>query len=335
MLKKSLKILTSTLILLLIMTPSVFALDEVVLGGDTVGINLNYDGILITGSYEFDVNGTTIDPDSNNQLKSGDLILEVNNQRVRSISEFYQCLTLKKERINQYPITIKRGNQLIETNLNVYYLPDEDVYKTGYYVKEKISGVGTVTFYDPIHGVYGALGHEIFDSDQQNIASFSSGFISRSLVTSIKKSVPGNPGEKISSIQNAKIGSISKNNEFGLYGKIIDMPTDHPVVAIASQDEIHLGKALIYTVVNQDRIETFEIDITRINYQSSSDIKGLEFVIHDPRLLQLTGGIIQGMSGSPIVQDGKIIGAITHMITSDPTRGYGIFIEWMIEESLN
>lgn len=335
MMNKSIKILTSILFLFLILTQSVLALDEVVLGGDTVGINLNYDGILITGSYEFNVNGTTIDPDSKSSLQAGDLIIEVNNQRVRTISEFYQLLTLKKEEVNQYPIVVRRKDQLIETFLNVYYLAEEDVYKTGYYVKEKISGVGTVTFYDPNHGVYGALGHEIFDNDKQDIASFSSGFISNALVTSIKKSVPGNPGEKISSIQSNKIGTILKNNTFGLYGNIISMPNNHQLVPVASQDEIHLGKAIIYTTLYQDQIETFEIEITKVNHQLAADIKGLEFTIHDSRLLQMTGGIIQGMSGSPIVQDGKIIGAITHMVTSDPTRGYGIFIEWMIEESLN
>lgn len=335
MLKKSIKILTSILILILAMTSNVYALDEVVLGGDTVGINLNYDGILITGSYEFEANGSTIDPDSNNQLKAGDLILEIDHKRIRSISEFYQLLTLKKEKVNQYPVVIKRGNQFLETFLNVYYISEEDVYKTGYYVKEKISGVGTVTFYDPVHGVYGALGHEIFDNDSQGIAAFSSGFISTALVTSIKKSVPGNPGEKISTIQSGKIGTINKNNQFGLYGKIINLPNNHKTIEVASQDEIHLGKATIYTTLYQDQIESFEIDIIKINHQSSAAIKGLEFVIHDSRLLQMTGGIIQGMSGSPIVQDGKIIGAVTHMITSDPSRGYGIFIEWMIEESLN
>lgn len=335
MLKKSIKILTSVLFFFFLMPLNIHALNEVVLGGDTVGINLSYDGILITGSYTFEVNGSTIDPRSNNQLQAGDLILEVNDQRVTNISQFYKMLTLKQEKVNEYPILIKRNDQTIKTKLNVYYLANEDVYKTGYYVKEKISGVGTVTFYDPIHGVYGALGHEIFDSDKKELATFSSGFISKAFVTSIKKSVPGNPGEKISSVQNNKIGTIEKNNKFGLYGKIIEMPNNHQTIAVASQDEIHLGSATILTTLQQDKIESFQIEITKINHQDSPDIKGLEFVIHDSRLLQMSGGIIQGMSGSPIIQDGKIIGAVTHMITSDPTRGYGIFIEWMIQESLN
>ena len=209
-----------------------------------------------------------------------------------------------------------------------------NTYKSGLYVKDKIVGVGTLTYYNPSNQTYGALGHEIMDTDLKRIAEIHDGSMYPSSVTSITKAQESIAGEKHATIDFSKeIGDIVKNTNIGIYGHYYDQSSQNLKMEWANKEEIQEGPATIYTVIDGSTIESFDITITKVNAQQQQSVKGIEFEIVDKNLLSKTNGIIQGMSGSPIIQNNKIIGAVTHVITSKPSNGYGVFIEWMLQES--
>lgn len=209
-------------------------------------------------------------------------------------------------------------------------------FKSGLYVKDKIVGVGTLTYYDPSNNTYGALGHEIMDSDLKQIAEVPSGSLYPANVISITKAQDNIPGEKHAEIDfSSAFANVLANTNIGIYGHYDSMLRNVEALPWAKHDEVHTGKAVMYTVLQGNTIEPFTINITKVHRQNTSDVKGIEFMIADERLASASNGIVQGMSGSPIVQDGKIIGAVTHVITSHPSNGYGVFVEWMLEKSRN
>lgn len=296
---------------------------EVILGGNTIGIDIKSEGIMIIGFYK--VNGNYLKSD----LQEGDIILKVGNTTVTTITELTQAIeeNLNNDTVN---ITYKRKNKEYTTNLELERV--SGIYKTGLYVKDSIVGIGTLTFIDPSTNTYGALGHEITESNTSKIVEVKAGTIFKNSITSIDVSTDGSPGSK-----NAKFyytttyGDIVKNTKYGIYGNYNANYSENNLIEIATPDEVKIGKATIYTVLDQETIEEFEIEITKIN--ENSDIKNISFEIKDQKLLERTGGIVQGMSGSPIVQNGKLIGAVTHVITDNVKTGYGIFITTMLEES--
>lgn len=326
------KILSFLLCILLLEPVLVFANDELILGGDSIGIQLDYDGVMVSGTYAFTIKGTTYDPSS--EIESGDIIQKVNGVKVQTINELYVQLGMFQENINAITIRILRNNETMDITLSTVYDESDTSYKSGLYVKDKIVGIGTMTYYDPQSQTYGALGHEIYDMDTKQIAQFHHGSIYPADVTSIQKAQQNVPGEKHAQIDfQSKMGNVRTNRDIGIYGTYDVLPESMERMPWAKQSEIKLGQAFLYTVLDHDTIVPYEIAITKLNTQQSSAVKGIEYVVVDERLKQLTNGIIQGMSGSPIVQDGKIIGAITHVITSNPMNGYGVYIEWMLETS--
>lgn len=329
------KKLCALLLCLALLEPiALSASDDLILGGDSIGIQIDYDGVMVSGTYLYRVQD--IDYDPSNQIQAGDIIVAINNERIHTIEDLYKQLGKFQEDVNQIPITILRNQEKINTTLTTVYDNSNASYKSGLYVKDKIVGVGTMTYYDPQYKTYGALGHEIYDVDIKQIANIHTGSIFPADVTSIQKAQNNVPGEKHAQIDyNTKLGNVALNSEIGIYGHYDKLPTTITNLPWAKQSEIKVGTATIYTVLDHDTIEAYEIKITKLNNQSSSNVKGIEFVVSDERLRQLTNGIIQGMSGSPIVQDGKIIGAVTHVITSNPMNGYGVYIEWMLEKSRN
>ena len=223
-----------------------------------------------------------------------------------------------------------RNNKKINRNLLV--INNNGNWKTGLMIKDHILGIGTVTYYDSVRNTYAALGHEISDSSTGQIIKIEGGNIYGSNVTGVTRSENGKPGEKIATInKDDNLGSIIDNTKYGIYGETIGIPNDGIYIETAKIDEVKLGKAEIWTVLKGDIKKKYEIEITNIKKQDKKDIKGLTFKIVDKELLNNTNGVVQGMSGSPIVQNGKLIGAITHVIVSDVTTGYGIHIDWMIE----
>lgn len=290
-----------------------------VLGGENLGISIQNNGILIVGFY---------DCSTKSNLQIGDVITSINDQEISSINEMLKIINTDGDTLN-LKIGYKRNNQSLETNL--FLKKDSSgVFKTGLYVKDSITGIGTLTFIDPNTNKYGALGHSITDSKTNIKFEIKNGKIFKSDVLSIDKSEDFKTGEK-----NAKFyfdtvyGTIEKNEETGIYGTYSDDYNSNDLVEVGSIDDIKLGSAYIKTTLKGDKVEKFNIEI--ISVDKTSDTKNILFKVVDKNLLKETGGIVKGMSGSPIVQDNKIIGAITHTVISDNTKGYGISIVKMLE----
>lgn len=292
---------------------------EVILGGKTIGIDIKNNGVMIIGFYN----------NQANDLKEGDIILKVGDTSIYTINELTKAIE-DNMRNNEVNLTIKRDDKEMNTTLKL--TEENGMYKTGLYVKDSITGIGTLTFIDPESNIYGALGHEIDEANTSKIIEVKTGSIFKNNITNITKSSDGAPGSKNAKFYYSKVyGDIDKNTKYGIYGKYSDSYNTDNLIEVANKDEIKIGKAEIYTVVDQEKVEKFEIYITKIN--ETSDIKNLTFEITDKDLIKKTGGIVQGMSGSPIVQNGKLIGAVTHVITDNVKTGYGLFITTMLEES--
>ena len=325
MLKKFQKL---TLILLLIIPFNIFAYSsKIIVGGDTVGIKLNTEGILIVGSY--DIDGHNILSEAG--LKNGDIISQVNNKKVNKVEELVNII--KTCNCNNLYINYKRGKEIKRANLPLY--KSGNSMKTGLYVKDSISGIGTLTFIDPSTKLFGVLGHEIIDTTTGEIIDIDSGTIFDSKVTGITKSERGIPGEKNAILYNEKVeGNILENTNKGLFGKYTSEIDASKLYKVASIKDIKVGDAKILTVLDGTEVGQFSIKILKVS-ETSDKLKNIEFEVTDKKLLEKSNGIVQGMSGSPIIQDDFIVGAVTHVIVEDPHKGYGILITNMLEEAEN
>lgn len=297
--------------------------NQVILGGENIGIHLNTNGILIIGFY--DVNGMSLR--SNPKLMIGDEIIKVGNTNVSTIDELTSAI--EKEIEDQtVDLTIKRNQSLLNINMELTQI--DGVYKTGLYVKDNITGIGTLTYIDPETKIYGALGHEIIESKSQKMVEVKTGSIFESSVTSIIKSTNGVAGEKNANFKyDNKYGTIKENTVNGIFGSW-EKDVNASKIEVAKPEEIKIGPAKIVTVISGNEKKEFDIKITSI--QDYNDTKNMTFEITDEQLLSKTGGIVQGMSGSPIIQNGKIIGAVTHVVIDNPKTGYAIFITTMLEK---
>lgn len=298
--------------------------NEVILGGKTIGIDIKAEGIMVIGFYK--VEGSL----PKTSLKEGDIILKIGNEEVNSINELTKAIENNMDDKNTVEITYKRDKNEKTTTLKL--VKQDGMYKTGLYVKDSITGIGTLTFIDPESNIYGALGHEITESNTSKIIEVRTGTIFKNSISSITESIDGKPGSKNAKFYYSKnYGDITKNTKYGIYGTYKDDYNNLEKISIANKDEVKIGKAEIYTVIDGENIEKFDIEITKIN--ENSDIKNITFDIIDEKLINSTGGVVQGMSGSPIVQNGKLVGAVTHVITDNVKSGYGLFIITMLEES--
>ena len=312
-----------TILLIMLFPLNVLAYsDYIIPGGNNIGIEVKNEGILIIGFYKINNKYNT------NDLHIGDVIKKINNDEVYTVDDLVKSIE-KNVKDNKVKITIDRKDK--EEVIDFKLVKIDDTYKTGLYVKDSVSGIGTLTYIDPTTNIYGALGHEIIESNSMKSVEVRSGTIFESIVTSIDRSSIGNAGTKNAKFYSNNIyGNINKNTVSGIYGKYTDELPNIETLEVGKSDELKLGKAIIKTVLEKDKIEEFEIEITKI--VNTSEIKNIFFEITDKRLLDKTGGIVQGMSGSPIIQDNKIFGAVTHVVVNNPTTGYGIFITTMLEE---
>ena len=317
--------------LLLVFTPAAISAKELILGGQNIGVELNVNGLLVSGTYKFMVGDRMYTP-SEDGIRKGDLIVAANGVVIDSVDDLMSVLSCNDGVESAVKLTILRDYSTFDVDVLVGRKNVGDKWKTGLFVKEKVLGVGTVTFYDMSNNTYGALGHRMGSIDGNN--KFYGGKIYESEVKGIKKSKNGDPGEKIAIIDEDKyIGSVDINNEYGIYGIIEDDVSSYLVMESASRDEVKTGKAYIYTVIDGDELEKFEIEIVKLKKQNSIDTKGITFKVIDKKLLSKTNGIVAGMSGSPIVQDGKIVGAVTHVLIDKVNYWYGIYIDFMLEQS--
>ena len=296
--------------------------DKIILGGENIGIKIQNKGIIIIGFYKLN------NQDNNNELKVGDIIKRVNNKEVSTIKELITEIE-NNVRDNKVNISYLRNNKEYDTILNL--IKENNTYKTGLYVKDTIKGIGTMTYIDPETKIYGSLGHEIIESNSNAKIEVKDGYIFESSIIDIDKSYDGKPGEKNAKFNSNNIfGTINKNTVYGIFGKYNNYMDSSKLIDVGSKNDIQLGSAYIYTVLKDNNIEKFEINITNINENSKT--KNIHFEIIDKKLLEETGGIVQGMSGSPIVQNNKIIGVVTHVIIDKVNTGYGLFITTMLEE---
>ena len=314
-------------------SPITILAKDVVIGGQNIGIELRSNGLLISGTYDVKENEKNYNPKSDSDIRKGDLIVRVGEDSISSLNDLVTILKEKYSNEKSARITIIRdGKEYVKT---LKLIKDEyGNIKTGLFIKERLLGIGTVTYYDPENGTYGALGHEMNDASYSPSIDLSFGTIYSSDVTLIRKSKNGNPGEKIASINEDEVlGEVIKNNEYGIYGKYTVNVDDLVSLEVGEREDVKLGNAQIWTVIHGDKVEKFDIEIVSLKDQDKQSVKGISFKIVDKRLLNITNGIVAGMSGSPIIQDNKIIGAVTHVLVDKVDYGYGIFIEWMLEES--
>ncbi len=311
---------------------------KVIPGGQSIGVKLNTIGVLVVGHHQIDALDGKSSPGEIAGIKIGDIITEINGKKIEKMSDVAPFVQEAGSKSTPLKIMLNRENEKISTELTPKKDKAEGSYKLGLYIRDSAAGIGTMTFYHPESRKYGALGHVISDMDTKKAIVVDDGQIVRSTVTSIEKGSHGNPGEKLARFSPDKevIGNIVKNSPFGIFGKlnqdikngILDKP-----MPIALSHQVKEGPAQILTVVDNDEVNLFDIEIVSTIPQKFPATKGMVIKVTDPKLLAKTGGIVQGMSGSPIIQNDKVIGAVTHVFVNDPTSGYGVHIEWMLHEA--
>lgn len=296
--------------------------NKVILGGQNIGITINSKGVLVVGFYKVN---NVYNP---SHLLAGDYIIKVGVEEVNSIKELVQKVD-KLAKDNKVDITFIRDDKEYTTTLNLEN--NNGSYKTGVYVKDSMLGNGTLTYIDPETKIYGALGHYIIDSSSNEAFAIKDGKIFKSIITSITKSSNGNPGSiNTKFFKDTIYGDINKNSEAGIFGKFTSDIDNDNLIEIAEASEIKTGPALIVTSLANNEKKEYEINILRV--EKNNKIKNIYFEITDEDLIKQAGGVVQGMSGSPIIQNNKLIGAVTHVTIDNVKYGYGISIINMLEE---
>ena len=308
-------------------------------GGQPIGVKLNTKGVLVVALSDIEgVNGKTPSPAANAGVQIGDSILKINDVEINHAEDVTRLLNEEKRSDITLKVQRKNDNNLFNIKVNPTLDSTDGKQKIGLWVRDSTAGVGTLTFYHEKSKKFAALGHPITDADTGTILSVNNGVIVSSNIVSIKKGTKGNPGElRGLFIEENKIkGQIIKNTQCGVFGNgtksLINNKFNKPM-NIALRNEIKVGKAEILTTINNSEPELFDIEIQKLLPQSTAGSKSMVIRITDPRLLEKTGGIVQGMSGSPIIQNNKIIGAVTHVLINKPDTGYGIYIEWMLKDA--
>lgn len=307
-------------------------------GGQSIGVKLNTLGVLVVGHHQVDTVEGKQSPGEIAGIQVGDIITKINGETIEQMSDVAPFVQNAGKTGAPLDVVITRDKKTIETKLVPLKDKQDSTFRIGLYIRDSAAGIGTMTFYDPITMKYGALGHVISDMDTKKPIVVQDGQIVRSTVTSIEKGSNGVPGEKLARFSNdrSSIGDITRNSTFGIFGTLhqdIQNGIMDKALPIALSHEVKEGPAKILTVVNEDKVEEFDVEVISSIPQKFPATKGMVIKITDPVLLEKTGGIVQGMSGSPIIQNGKVIGAVTHVFVNDPTSGYGVHIEWMLNEA--
>ncbi len=305
-------------------------------GGSLVGIKIYTEGLLVVDVQDVDTINGFVNPGQQSGIKKGDIITHVNDEIVRSVSDFSQRVTICDGK--DLSIAVKRDNNTLYYSLTPAFSESEGKYRCGLWLKDSTAGIGTLTFTDPDTEMFASLGHAIYDSDTKTVLSVSDGDILRASINGCEKGNKGETGQIKGTFSTDDFGDILENNEFGVYGVYDDKKiNNNSLFPVAGQSEIKTGDAQIISTVSDSGTKVYDIEIEKINYTSDKQSRSMIIKVTDDELIEETGGIIQGMSGSPIIQNGMLVGAVTHVFLNDPTRGYGIFAETMIDtaESIN
>ncbi|HFE9684650.1 SpoIVB peptidase [Clostridium perfringens] len=309
---------------------------ELYAGGNSVGVRVSTDGVLAVGYSDLTKGNVEIaSPAQNGGIQIGDRLISVNGNKIKNSKDLSKKINESKS--ENVEILLERNGEEITKNIKLSKNQDGD-YKIGLWVRDSTAGVGTLTFYDKESGKYGAIGHPITDSETEKILSIKNGDLLNSSIISIKKGVKGNPGELrgIFSSDKKPIGNVTGNTQCGIFGSMNTenlKNINNKTYKVGWRDEIQPGPAQIITTIDEEGPKLYDIEIVKLTKQESISTKSMVIKITDERLLEKTGGVVQGMSGSPIIQNDKIIGAVTHVLVNKPEIGYGIYIEWMLKDA--
>ena len=299
--------------------------------GNTIGLKLYTEGVLVVGMSE--IEGEK--PYENTGIKEGDRIIKIDKQKISNTDDLVQ--TVNSSQGKEVQVTYIKDDTNEERTTNI--LPaktKENEYKLGLWVRDAAAGVGTLTFYEPSTQMFAALGHGITDIDTGDIVTIANGELVNSNIVSITKGEKGNPGEIRGSIEGeAKLGDISKNTSFGIFGRITNksnLRINENEMEVLARNEIKQGKAQIICELEEGKKKNYEIQIQKIYTANNTNNKSMLIKVTDKELIEKTGGIVQGMSGSPIIQNGKFVGAVTHVLVNDPTTGYAVFADMMLKQ---
>jgi stage IV sporulation protein B len=307
-------------------------------GGQSIGVKLQTAGVLVVGHHLVDTGKEKYSPGERSGVHVGDMIIKMNDLFVNDMNDVKKMVNESGQKNEPIQLLVVRGKEKLSLQMNPARDVKDHEYRMGLYIRDSAAGVGTLTFYEPNSGTYGALGHMISDVDTGQAIVVGDGQIVQASVTSIEKGESGNPGEKLARFYNESevLGNITKNTPFGIFGRMKKLPKRgfyQEPIPIALAEQVREGPAKILTVVDGQKVEEFSIEIVNVVKQHFPATKGMIIKVTDKRLLEKTGGIVQGMSGSPIIQNGKMVGAVTHVFVNDPTSGYGCFIEWMLQDA--
>ncbi|MBU9712192.1 SpoIVB peptidase [Evansella tamaricis] len=311
---------------------------KVIPGGQSIGVRVQTDGVLVVGHHLVDTSDGSVSPGEVAGIDVGDMITKMNGVKIEEMTDINPVVQESGETNKPIKVEVKRDGEFYEKELLPVKGKGDQSFRLGLYIRDSAAGVGTLTFYEPGSKKYGALGHVISDMDTRKPIEVDTGEIVSSKVTSIEKGMTGEPGEKLARFSNDRkvLGDITKNSSFGIFGTLHDHLENNEGIKpmeVGLSHQVEEGPAQILTVVEGDEVKRFDIEIISSTEQKFPATKGMVIKVTDDDLIEATGGIVQGMSGSPIIQNDRIIGAVTHVFVNDPTSGYGCHIEWMLQEA--
>lgn len=323
-------------------TVSIKRVDEVYItpGGTTVGILIHTEGVLVVGLGAVETQLGAVGPAASAGVKAGDLITAVNGAAVLNADQLTSaCAKACDASDGKLTLTLVRDGETKQVSVSAAAEKTSGAYRLGLWVRDSTAGVGTLSFCDADTGLYAALGHPVSDVDTLSLLPVREGRILSSVIAEVKKGEQGSPGELIGLFAyNAEpLGNVKRNTEFGIFGEI-RYPYENALtgdIPLGFCEEAHMGYAQLLATVDESGVRAFDCEILRVNAQSEPAVKSMIVRVTDEELLERTGGIVQGMSGCPVIQDGKLIGVVTHVFVNDPTRGYCVYAAWMYEEMLN
>lgn len=296
--------------------------------GTPFGVKMFTDGIVVVGLLDFESEKGSCNPAKESGIKKGDVIIEADNVSMKNSEMMAE--SIEKSKGNPLKLKIKRENETIEKTLRALKSSDDDTYKAGMWIRDSTAGIGTLTFCNPKNNTFSGLGHGICDVDTGEIVPLSHGEIIEASICSVIKGAKGFPGElKGYFTDSTPIGKIKENSHIGIFGNINKIKNEAEPIPIAAKHEVKRGAAKILTTIDGNEPNYYDISIESIDYDENNPTKNIMICIKDKELIEKTGGIVQGMSGSPIVQNNKLVGAITHVFVNNPKKGYAVFAEVM------
>lgn len=306
--------------------------EKVILGGNAVGFEYQGDGVLVLSNNRLATMEGYVGNLTSQQLAEGDIILKINAQKVSSAEDVSNIINSKENAGKEVELDVIRANKELKIKIVPMFDLFANKYKLGVWIKDSVSGIGTLTYVCPDTKKYAALGHPIM-SGNGGILGVKTGKVYNCNIIGIARGSKGVPGELRGVISKGNaLGTVESNTDFGIYGEIQNdkfLNNSH-LIDVGGRKTVKPGKAKIYSSIDGEGIKAYDIQIIKTNYQSVSDEKSLVFKVTDKELLSKTGGILQGMSGSPIVQNNKLVGAVTHVFLNDSTKGFGLYIDWMM-----